>query len=51
MRTRIRDAILVITVGASLIATGWAFHDLGDVPPPPEVHSTPAPVVAPEAEH
>lgn len=36
IQDRIRDAILVVTVGASLFATGWAFHDPGDVPSPPK---------------
>lgn len=48
MHSRIRDAILVATVGTALIVTGSAFYDLGRrLPPPPEVRPTPAPHVVP----
>ena len=52
MRNRIRDAILIATVGTSLVLTGSAFHGLGRrLPPPPEVRSTPAPHVVPAPSH
>jgi hypothetical protein len=52
MRSRLRDAILAVTVAASLTATGWALYGLGRrLPPPPEVRSNPAPQVVPDAEH
>ncbi len=45
-RDRIRDALLALTVGASLIGTGWAFYDPGATPPPPKVSTAPtSPVV------
>ena len=48
MRDHIRDAFLIATVTTSLIATGSALFGLGRrLPPPPEVHSTPAPHVVP----
>ena len=40
MILRIRDAILIVTVVAALIATGWAFYDPGRLPSPP-VHRAP----------
>ena len=48
MHDHIRDAFLIATVGTALIATGSAVFGLGRrLPPPPEVHSTPAPHVVP----
>jgi hypothetical protein len=48
MRSHIRDALLVATVGTALIATGSALFGLGRrLPPPPEVRPTPAPYVVP----
>ena len=46
MRDRIRDAILIMTVGASLVGTGWAFHDPAETRPADKVQSTPAPAEA-----
>jgi hypothetical protein len=48
MRSRIRDAVLIATVGTALIVTGQALYGLGRrLPPPPEVRSTPVPHVVP----
>ena len=46
MRSRIRDAFLIATVGTALVLTGSALYGLGRrLPPPPEVR--PAPVQPP----
>ncbi len=41
---RLRDAILIVFVVGALVATGWAFLDLGRrLPDPPPVHQGPVP--------
>jgi hypothetical protein len=50
MRSRIRDALLIATVGTVVIVTGSAIYGLGRrLPPPPEVRPAPAPQVVPAA--